>query len=54
VSEARGARVTFRQLIRLASSGALLCEGRAEVACMDAARGKPRRWPEDLLVELVK
>ena len=54
VSEARGARVVFDQRIRLADSGVLLCEGRAEVACMDAARGKPRRWPEDLRVEWVK
>ena len=52
--EARGARVIFNQSIRNAGSGDLLCEGRAEVACMDADRGKPRRWPENLLRELVK
>lgn len=54
VIEARGARVIFSQSIRDAAGGDLLCEGRAEVACMDADRGKPRRWPEDLLRELVK
>jgi acyl-CoA thioesterase FadM len=33
--------------------GDLVCEGAAEVACMDA-RGKPRRIPEALLNELTQ
>jgi tol-pal system-associated acyl-CoA thioesterase len=53
VVEAKGARVIFAQSIRRAGPDApALCVGTAEVACMDAAAGKPRRWPPDLLREL--
>jgi tol-pal system-associated acyl-CoA thioesterase len=48
--ETRGARVVFEQTIR--RSDELVCRGRAEVACVDAALGKPRRWPATLLGEL--
>ena len=57
VIDVRGARIVFRQGVRRRAAGAeteLLCEGRAEVACMDAVQGKPRRWPEGLLQELKK
>ena len=55
VVETRGARMVFRQSIRRADEAReVLCDGRAEVACMDAEHGKPRRWPEDLLRELSK
>lgn len=47
VDDVRGARVFFRQSIRRgAADGELLCEGQAEVACMDVVRGKPRRFPD--------
>jgi tol-pal system-associated acyl-CoA thioesterase len=53
VVEARGARVVFNQAVRRGNDpGQALCEGRAEVACMDAAAGTPRRWPSELLREL--
>jgi tol-pal system-associated acyl-CoA thioesterase len=48
--ETRGARVVFAQTIR--SDAELVCAGQAEVACVDAALGKPRRWPAPLLREL--
>jgi acyl-CoA thioester hydrolase len=53
--ETRGARMAFNQRIRRAGEGpTLLCDGRAQVACMDAAAGKPRRWPHELLRELTR
>lgn len=55
VTDASGARVFFEQFVRRAGDGdVLLCTGKAEVACMDAAFGKPRRWPDELLRELTK
>jgi tol-pal system-associated acyl-CoA thioesterase len=55
VVETRGARVVFNQSIRRAEGGReLLCDGRAQVACMDFAAGKPRRWPNDLLREMTR
>ena len=55
VVEAKGARVVFAQSIRQASGdGPMLCVGTAEVACMDAVEGKPRRWPTELLRELTR
>ena len=52
-TETRGARVVFAQTIRRSDS-AVVCTGSAEVACVDAANGKPRRWPTELLRELGK
>lgn len=53
VVEARGARVVFEQTIRRSGGAAeLVCRGQAEVACVDAALGKARRWPATLLREL--
>ena len=53
LSRVTGARFAFRQEIRRdASDGLLLCEGVAEVACMDAMQRKPRRVPKALLKEL--
>jgi tol-pal system-associated acyl-CoA thioesterase len=54
VVNTRGARIVFEQSVCRtdASEVRLLCEGTAEVACMDATSGKPRRWPEELLREL--
>jgi len=55
VSDLRGARVIFEQSIRRDSAdGELLCEGQAEVACMDAELGKPKRFPASLLKELAQ
>lgn len=55
LTDAKGARVVFAQRIRRAErEAALICEGSAEVACMDAAAGKPRRWPRELLRELTR
>jgi tol-pal system-associated acyl-CoA thioesterase len=53
VDDARGARMLFKQDVRRnAPDGELVCEGAAEVACMDARRGRPRRIPESLKSEL--
>ena len=53
--ETRGARVVFAQTIRRSEAESeLVCTGHAEVACVDAALGKPRRWPPELLRELRK
>lgn len=53
LAEITGARFVFEQAIRCdAPDGRLLCDGIAEVACMDAVRRKPRRVPEALLDEL--
>lgn len=52
VSEARGARVVFLHDIFVhAVEDQLVCRGTAEVACMDARLGKPRRIPATLLSE---
>jgi 4-hydroxybenzoyl-CoA thioesterase len=54
VAEARGARMRFTQNVRRDEPGGdLLCEGSAEVACMDA-RGRPRRLPKILTSELTQ
>ena len=51
--EITGARFVFRQEVRRdAPDGQLLCDGVAEVACMDAMQWKPRRVPKALLNEL--
>ena len=53
VGELTGVRAVFAQQIRRGSrDGELLAEGRAEVACMDVASGKARRWPQDILERL--
>ncbi len=53
LAEVRGARVIFDQSIRRhESDGELVCSGRAEVACMDAGSGRPRRLPAALTSEL--
>jgi tol-pal system-associated acyl-CoA thioesterase len=53
VSEVRGARVIFEQKVRRAEPGGdVICSGIAEVACMDAAGGGPKRLPRALVSEL--
>jgi len=53
VAEARGARIKFAQDIRRGEPrGEVVCEGIAEVACMDASKGRPRRFPPTLVSEL--
>ena len=53
VEQARGARMRFAQQVRRhAPDGAVVCEGTAEVACMDARGGRPRRFPHALKSEL--
>jgi len=53
VAEARGARIRFAQDIRRGEpGGVVVCEGIAEVACMDASAGRPRRFPPTLVSEL--
>jgi acyl-CoA thioester hydrolase len=48
----RGARVVFEHEVRgTALDGELVCRATAEVACMDADRGSPRRLPAALLSE---
>lgn len=47
------ARAVFAQQVRRGTGdGDLLVEGRAEVACIDAASGKARRWPTDIFERL--
>jgi tol-pal system-associated acyl-CoA thioesterase len=51
--EIKGARAVFVQEIRRDSSGGeMLVEGRAEVACVDSANGRARRWPAEFVKEL--
>jgi acyl-CoA thioester hydrolase len=53
LSELSGARFIFKQVIRRDTpQGQLLCEGLAEVACMDVEQLKVRRVPGALLEEL--
>ncbi|WP_428103346.1 YbgC/FadM family acyl-CoA thioesterase [Candidatus Rariloculus sp.] len=53
VADVRGARVVFKQSVHRGSvDGDLLCEGQAEVACMDLGEGRPKRLPDELLREL--
>jgi tol-pal system-associated acyl-CoA thioesterase len=53
VDETRGARMRFSQQVRRhAPDGEVVCEGAAEVACLDASGGRPRRFPEALMSEL--
>ena len=53
IAEARGARIRFAQDIRRGEPGGeVVCEGIAEVACMDATAGRPRRFPPTLVSEL--
>ncbi len=52
VAEARGARMLFAQEVRRNDpDGDVVCEGVAEVACKDARRGRPRRWPAGIMSE---
>jgi tol-pal system-associated acyl-CoA thioesterase len=53
VSELTGARAIFTQQVhRDDEGGDLLAEGRAEVACVDKATGRPRRWPAEFIERL--
>src|SRR5262245_3994734 len=53
VADARGARVRFAQEVRRAEpNGEIVCEATAEVACVDAREGRPRRFPSTLVSEL--
>lgn len=55
VAELRRTRVVFDQRVAHgAGEGAVVCEARAEVACIDADAPRPRRWPEPLWEELSK
>ncbi len=51
VASARGARVVFEQAVRRAgeADAPALCRATAEVACVDAAQGRPKRLPAALL-----
>jgi tol-pal system-associated acyl-CoA thioesterase len=53
IAETRGARIRFVQDIRRGDpAGEVVCEGVAEVACIDATAGRPRRFPPTLVSEL--
>lgn len=53
LAQTTGARFVFDQAIRRgAPDGDLLCDGVAEVACMDAEERRPRRIPVSLKDEL--
>lgn len=53
LSKVTGARFVFDQAVRRGTpDGDVLCDGIAEVACMDAVQRKPRRVPEALMDEL--
>ncbi|HEY5667067.1 MAG TPA: YbgC/FadM family acyl-CoA thioesterase [Gammaproteobacteria bacterium] len=50
LTELKGARAWFSQEIRRESSaGELIAEGRAEIACIDLAGKRARRWPRTFL-----
>ena len=52
ITEIRGARMIFEQPVRRDTlDGELVCSGIAEVACMDAATRRPRRFPKSILSE---
>lgn len=52
VAEIRGARMVFEQPVRRGTpDGELVCNGIAEVACMDAATRRPRRFPDAFINE---
>jgi tol-pal system-associated acyl-CoA thioesterase len=52
VVETRGARVVFAQEVRRGDRcGALICEARAEVACVSAYDRRPKRLPSKLVGE---
>src|SRR5690606_33416352 len=52
ISMLRGARIVFlHEVRRHTRDGKLVCHASAEVACMDAERGGPRRLPAELLNE---
>lgn len=53
-SELKGARIGFAQQVRRGSDhGEVLAEASAKVACIDCDSGRPRRWPEGVLKELI-
>lgn len=52
LAERRRASLIFHQEIRRQADGRLLCGGRIKVACLDAARFRPRPLPEGLLMEI--
>ena len=55
VAATSGARMHFTQHVRRNDpDGDLVCEGSAEVACMDARGGRPRRLPKTLISELTQ
>ncbi|MFL2546778.1 MAG: YbgC/FadM family acyl-CoA thioesterase [Candidatus Rariloculaceae bacterium] len=55
LSELKGARFYFTHTIRRgAADGEVLCNGVAEVACMDVDGNKPRRIPAELRRELTE
>jgi tol-pal system-associated acyl-CoA thioesterase len=52
VIEIKGARMSFRQLVRRdREHGELLCDATADVACMDIAAHRPKRFPSTLTSE---
>jgi acyl-CoA thioester hydrolase len=52
LTDIKGARIVFEQAIRRnGGQGELVCFGRAEVACMDVERQRPKRFPEHLIRE---
>jgi acyl-CoA thioester hydrolase len=52
VAEIRGARVRFAQSVRRGEpEGEVICDGTAEVACVGALDGRPRRVPATLMSE---
>lgn len=55
VVELSGVRFVFEQVVRRASSDSPpLCRAEAEVACVDAGTGRPRRLPTRILIALEK
>ena len=55
VTELSAVRFVFRQAVRrVPGGGELLCQAQAEVACVDARTGKPRRLPAKLFLTLTE
>ena len=53
VADLSAVRFVFRQAVRrVPGEGEPVCQAQAEVACVDARTGKPRRLPAQLFLEL--
>lgn len=52
VTEVGGASLSFHQRVRRDEGDILVCRGDVKIACLDAARLRPRPIPDPLIAEL--